>query len=35
MAAINPYLTFWGNYFGMCAYKFAINWMVSFNPNTK
>jgi len=26
--------TFWGDYFGMCADKFGINWMVSFNPNS-
>jgi PhnB protein len=25
--------TFWGDYFGMCADKFGINWMVSFNTN--
>ncbi len=23
--------TFWGDYFGMCADKFGINWMMSFN----
>ena len=23
--------TFWGDYFGMFADKFGINWMVSFN----
>lgn len=25
--------TFWGDYFGMFADKFGINWMVSFNEN--
>ena len=27
--------TFWGDYFGMCTDKFDINWMISFNENTK
>lgn len=27
--------TFWGDYFGMFADKFGINWMVSFNENFK
>lgn len=27
--------TFWGEYFGMFADKFGINWMVSFNPQHK
>lgn len=27
--------TFWGDYFGMFADKFGINWMVSFNENVK
>jgi PhnB protein len=26
---------FWGDYFGMCIDKFGINWMMSFNENTK
>ncbi len=26
---------FWGDYFGMCADKFNINWMVIFNPNAE
>ena len=25
--------TFWGDYFGMFADKFGINWMISFNEN--
>jgi PhnB protein len=25
--------TFWGDYFGMCADKFGINWMMSYNEN--
>lgn len=25
--------TFWGSYFGMCADKYDINWMVSFDEN--
>nr|WP_121271599.1 VOC family protein [Pedobacter schmidteae] len=25
--------TFWGDYFGMFADKFGVNWMVSFNEN--
>lgn len=25
--------TFWGDYFGMWADKFGINWMMSFNEN--
>lgn len=24
---------FWGSYFGMCADKFGIQWMVSYDPN--
>ena len=27
--------TFWGDYFGMCTDKFGINWMMSFNENSK
>lgn len=27
--------TFWGDYFGMLADKFGINWMISFNANQK
>ncbi|MGC1242553.1 MAG: VOC family protein [Chryseosolibacter sp.] len=27
--------TFWGDYFGMFADKFGINWMVSFNDQQK
>ncbi len=27
--------TFWGDYFGMCIDKFGINWMVSFNEESK
>ena len=27
--------TFWGSYFGMLADKFNIQWMVSFEQNTK
>jgi PhnB protein len=27
--------TFWGDYFGMCIDKFDINWMISFNENTR
>jgi len=27
--------TFWGDYFGMCTDKFDINWMISYNENTK
>jgi PhnB protein len=26
-------MTFWGDYFGMFADKFGINWMVSYNTN--
>lgn len=26
--------TFWGDYFGMFADKFGVNWMVSFNPQS-
>lgn len=25
--------TFWGDYFGMFADKFGVNWMISFNEN--
>lgn len=27
--------TFWGDYFGMCTDRFGINWMMSFNDQTK
>ena len=27
--------TFWGSYFGMLTDKFGIQWMVSFEQNTK
>ena len=27
--------TFWGDYFGMCTDKFDVNWMISFNEQTK
>ena len=27
--------TFWGDYFGMLTDKFGINWMMSFNENSK
>jgi PhnB protein len=27
--------TFWGDYFGMFADKFGINWMISFNDGTQ
>jgi PhnB protein len=28
-------MTFWGDYFGMIADKFGINWMVSFNESNE
>ncbi|MFZ1731399.1 MAG: VOC family protein [Bacteroidota bacterium] len=30
VAVMPPNSTFWGSYFSMCADKFGINWMVSF-----
>lgn len=27
--------TFWGDYFGMCADKFGIHWMMSFSDKAK